>query len=42
MLLQYTAKAFESFLSGIEDMLSSVRFSKSQFSVILGYFNASA
>ena len=31
---------FESFLSGFEDMLSSVHFSKSQFSVILGDFNA--
>ena len=31
---------FESFLSGFEDMLSSVLFSKSQFTVILGDFNA--
>ena len=31
---------FESFLSGFEDMLSSVIFSKSQFTVILGDFNA--
>ena len=31
---------FESFLSGFEDMLSSVRFSKSQFTVILDDFNA--
>ena len=31
---------FESFLSGFEDMLSSVFFSKSQFAVILGHFNA--
>ena len=30
----------ESFLSGFEDMLSSVLFSKSQFTVILGDFNA--
>ena len=30
---------FESFLSGFEDMLSSVLFSKSQFTVILGDFN---
>ena len=31
---------FESFLSGFEDMLSSVLFSKSQFTVILSDFNA--
>ena len=31
---------FESFLSGFEDMLSSVLFSKSQFTIILGDFNA--
>ena len=31
---------FESFLSGFEDMLSSILFSKSQFTVILGDFNA--
>ena len=31
---------FESFLSCFEDMLSSVLFSKSQFTVILGDFNA--
>ena len=31
---------FESFLSGFEDMLSSVLFSKPQFTVILGDFNA--
>ena len=31
---------FESFLSGFEDMLSSVHFSKSQFTVILVDFNA--
>ena len=31
---------FGSFLSGFEDMLSSVLFSKSQFTVILGDFNA--
>ena len=31
---------FESFLSGFEDMLSSVLFSKSQFTLILGDFNA--
>ena len=31
---------FESFLSGFQDMLSSVLFSKSQFTVILGDFNA--
>ena len=31
---------FESFLSGFEDMLSSSLFSKSQFTVILGDFNA--
>ena len=31
---------FESFLSGFEDMLSSVIFSKSQFTLILGDFNA--
>ena len=31
---------FESFLSGFEDMLSSVLFSKAQFTVILGDFNA--
>ena len=31
---------FESFLSGFEDMLSSVLFSKSQFTVNLGDFNA--
>ena len=31
---------FECFLSGFEDMLSSVLFSKSQFTVILGDFNA--
>ena len=31
---------FESFLSGFEDILSSVLFSKSQFTVILGDFNA--
>ena len=31
---------FESFFSGFEDMLSSVLFSKSQFTVILGDFNA--
>ena len=31
---------YESFLSGFEDMLSSVFFSKSQFAVILGDFNA--
>ena len=31
---------FESFLSGFEDMFSSVLFSKSQFTVILGDFNA--
>ena len=31
---------FESFLSGFEDMLGSVIFSKSQFTVILGNFNA--
>ena len=31
---------FESFLSGFEDMLSSVLFSKAQFNVILGDFNA--
>ena len=30
---------FESFLSGFEDMLSSVLFSESQFTVILGDFN---
>ena len=31
---------FESFLSSFEDMISSVRFSKSQFTVILDDFNA--
>ena len=31
---------FESFLSGFEDMLSSVLFSKSKFTLILGDFNA--
>ena len=31
---------FESFLTGFEHMLSSVLFSKSQFTVILGDFNA--
>ena len=31
---------FESFLSGFEDMFGSVIFSKSQFTVILGNFNA--
>ena len=31
---------FESFLSGFEDMLSSVLFSKLQFTVIYGNFNA--
>ena len=31
---------FESFLSGFEDMLSSGLFSKSQFQVVLGDFNA--
>ena len=31
---------FESFLSGFEDMLSSILFSKYQFIVILGDFNA--
>ena len=31
---------FESFLSGFEDMLSSGLSSKSQFTVILGNFNA--
>ena len=31
---------FESFLSDFEGMLSSVLFSKSQFTVILGDFNA--
>ena len=31
---------FESFLSGFEDILSSILFSKSQFTVILGDFNA--
>ena len=31
---------FESFLSGFEDMLSSVLFSKSRFTVVLGDFNA--
>ena len=31
---------FESFLSGFQDMLSSMLFSKSQFTVVLGDFNA--
>ena len=31
---------FESFLFGFEGMLSSILFSKSQFTVILGDFNA--
>ena len=31
---------FESFLSGFEDMLSTMLFSKSQFTVILSDFNA--
>ena len=31
---------FESFFSGFKDMLSSILFSKSQFTVILGDFNA--
>ena len=35
---QYSIE-FESFLSGFEDMLGSVRFLKSQFTVILGHFN---
>ena len=31
---------FESFLPGFQDMLSSMLFSKSQFTVVLGDFNA--
>ena len=38
--LSQSSIEFESFLSGFEDMLSSVLFSKSQFTVILGNFNA--
>ena len=38
--LSQSSIEFESFLSGFEDMLSSIIFSKSQFTVILGDVNA--